>query len=66
VTSIEISHATAGDSLYFAPLVEQTAENFVMNEVSADKAYSSSKNLQLALVNGAQPYIAFRSNSTGK
>jgi transposase len=63
ITSVEISHAHAGDSLFFAPLVEQTSRNFVMNEVSADKAYSSSKNLQLVLVKGAQPYIAFKSNA---
>jgi transposase len=64
VTSVEISHAHAGDSPYFAPLVEQTSQNFTMNEVSADKAYSSSKNMHLCLVKGAQPYIAFRSNAT--
>lgn len=63
VTSVELSHATAGDSPYFAPLVEQTAQNFVMNEVSADKAYSSQKNLQLVLVKGAQPYIPFKANT---
>jgi hypothetical protein len=55
-----------GDSPQFIPLVETTSRNFVMNEVSADKAYSSQKNLQLVLVKGAQPYIPFRSNSTAK
>jgi transposase len=65
VTSIEVTSSTGGDSPQFAPLVEKTSENFVMNEVSADKAYSSSKNLQLVLVKGAQPYIPFRSNVTG-
>lgn len=64
VTSIEITHAHAGDSPQFAPLVEKTAENFVMNSVCADKAYSSEKNLHLVLVKAAQPYIAFRSNAT--
>ena len=63
VTSVEITHAYAGDSTQFAPLVEKTAENFTMNTVCADKAYSSSKNLQLVLVKGAQPYIAFKSNA---
>lgn len=63
ITAIEVTHANAGDSPQFAPLVEQTSQNFVMNEVSADKAYSSSKNLQLVLVKGAQPYIPFRSNT---
>ena len=68
VTSVEVTSRNAGDSPQFAHLVEQTSRNFVMNEVSADKAYSSSKNLQLVLVKGAQPYIAFRNNAnaTGK
>jgi hypothetical protein len=64
ITSVEITHAHAGDSPQFAPLVEKTAENFVMNTVCADKAYSSEKNLQLVLVKQAMPYIAFRSNAT--
>jgi transposase len=64
VTSVEITHAHAGDSPQYAPLVEQTAENFTMRQVSADKAYSSEKNLHLTLVKGAQPYIAFRKNAT--
>jgi transposase len=63
VTSVEISHAFAADTSYFPTLVEQTSQNFVMNEVSADKAYSSQKNLQLVLVKGAQPYIPFKSNT---
>jgi transposase len=68
VTSVEISDAHAGDSPYFRPLVETTSRNFVMQEVSADKAYSSSKNLQLVLVKKAMPYIDFKSNAnaTGK
>lgn len=64
VTSVEISHAHAGDSPYFAPLVEATSQNFAMDQVSADKAYSSEKNLRLVLIKGGQPYIAFRSNAT--
>ena len=63
VTSVEISDAHAGDSPRFKPLVERTAENFVMNTIVADKAYSSAPNLKLVLVKGAQPYIPFRSNT---
>lgn len=63
VTSIEITHARAGDSPQFAPLVEQTSQNFQMREVSADKAYTSAKNLQLVLVKGGQPYIPFKKNT---
>jgi transposase len=37
-----------------------------MNEISADKAYSSAKNLQLVLVKGTQPYIPFKSNTRPK
>jgi hypothetical protein len=64
VTAVEISEGTAGDSPYFESLIETTARNFVMNEVSADKAYSSDKNLKLVLLKGAQPYIPFKSNTT--
>jgi hypothetical protein len=63
ITSIEITHATAGDSPQFESLVETTSQNFQMREVSADKAYTSAKNLQLVLVKGAQPFIPFRKNT---
>lgn len=68
VTSVEISNAYAGDSPYFKPLVNQTSENFVMNTVCADKAYSSNDNLKVVLLKGAQPYIDFKStaNATSK
>jgi transposase len=65
VTSVEVTGAHAGDSPRFRPLVEQTSQNFVMDSVCADKAYSGSKNLQLTLVKGAVPYIPFRSNARG-
>lgn len=64
VTSVEITDAHAGDSPRFRPLVEATAQGFPIQSVAADKAYSSEKNLKLVLLNGGQPYIAFRSNAT--
>ncbi|MEJ7578290.1 MAG: transposase [Pyrinomonadaceae bacterium] len=63
VTAVEISNRYAGDSPYFAPLVERTAENFSMFAVSADKAYLSSKNMQAAVDVHAMPYIPFKANS---
>jgi transposase len=63
VTSIEITHARAGDSPQFESLVETTSQNFEMREVSADKAYTSQKNLYLVVSKGAQPYIPFRKNT---
>jgi transposase len=64
VTSVEISDKYAGDSRYFQPLVESTAERFVMQEVSADKAYLSNKNLALVVSKAAMPYIPFKANTS--
>jgi transposase len=64
VTAVEISERHAGDSLYFKPLVDATAKNFKMREVSADKAYLSRKNLQTVVDHNAMPYIPFKSDST--
>ncbi len=65
VTSVEISKRYSHDSLYFKPLLEQTARNFAMAEVSADKGYSSRENLRLVKQHDAVPYIAFKDNARG-
>jgi transposase len=65
VTSVEVTDAHAGDSPRFRPLVETTSQNFMMNSVCADKAYSSNKNLKLVVSKAAQPFIAFKTNATG-
>jgi hypothetical protein len=44
--------------------VESTAKNFELSEVSADKAYLSTKNVEAIRNAGALPFIAFKSNST--
>ncbi len=64
VTSIEITDSKANDCPQFEGLVKTTARNFTMSEVSADKAYLSSGNLQTVVDNNAMPYIPFKSNST--
>lgn len=63
VTAVEITDRYAGDSPQFKPLVEATAKSFVMQEVSADKAYLSAANLQTVVDHSAMPYIPFKSNS---
>jgi transposase len=64
VTSVEVSRATANDSPYFKPSLQQTAKaGFNMQEVSADKGYISMKNLQTTLDHGAMPFIPFKSNA---
>lgn len=64
ITSVEISDRHANDGPFFDPLVKQTAERFTIEEVSADKAYSSRHNLRLVTGLKATPYIAFKDNAT--
>lgn len=66
VTAVEITDRFAGDSPKFKPLVDATAKNFVMQEVSADKAYLSAANLQTVIDHAAMPYIPFKSNSASE
>jgi len=66
VTSAQITRGIVSDTSMFKPLMEQTCENFNIREISADKAYSSRENMDLADKIGAMPYIPFKSNVTGK
>lgn len=51
----------------FPELIERTKElGYSMQEVSADKAYISAKNLRVVEKTGATPYIPFKSNTTGQ
>jgi transposase len=63
VTAVEVADRHSGDSPFFKGLVDATAKNFAMQEVSADKAYLSIANLQTVLGHQAMPYIPFKSNS---
>ncbi len=60
VTAVEISPWVDNDTRYFPQLVRQTAQNFDMAEISADKAYLSRTNLTLAESYGATPYVPFK------
>ena len=63
VTGCEVSRRYAGDSPYFKPLVNKTAENFRLREVSAVNAFLAAPNIHLTLLKGAIPYIPFKENS---
>ena len=63
VTAVGISGWTANDTSYFVPLVQRTAEHFVVKEVSADKAYLSHKNLHAVTSVGGTSYVPFKSNT---
>ncbi len=64
VSAVEIRHRNANDAPLFRPLVETTRKSFTINEVSADKAYSSKKNIEAVVEAGGTPYIPFKVTST--
>jgi transposase len=66
VTSVEVTPTDSGDCPQLEPLLEATAKQFTVTEVSADKAYLSKRNLELIVNAGAVPYIPFKSNNTGE
>ena len=65
VTSVEITGRNPHDGPMLPPLVEKTAKNFTIDEVSADKAYSNTDCHDAIAKVGATPYIAFKSSATG-
>jgi len=60
VTAVEISGWRSNDTNYFRPLLATAGENFTYRDVTADKAYSSKKNLQAVADGGGTPYIPFK------
>lgn len=65
VTSVEATAYESGDSTQLIPLLNKTAETFSINEVSADKAYSSPQNLHAVENIGGTAYIPFKGNARG-
>ena len=55
----------SSDTARLIPLLETTASTFTINEVSADKAYSSCKNLHAIQAVGGTGYIPFKGNARG-
>jgi len=65
VTSVEATAYESGDSTQLIPLLNKTAETFSINEVSADKAYSSRQNIHAIENAGGTAYIPFKGNARG-
>ena len=63
ITSAEVNDTMGPDSPEFPGLVNATARNFDISEVSADKAYLSKRNLRIVQQAGGTAYIPFKSNS---
>ncbi len=63
ITSVRVTEGKANDTPQFNPLLIDTTQYFNVKEISADKAYSSRANLELANKLGAMPYIPFKKNT---
>jgi transposase len=66
VTHIVVTDGTASDYPQLPELVKETAKNFRIREVCADKGYSGRSNHDAIASVGAVPFIPFRSNATGE
>lgn len=65
VTSVEVTPTESADAPFLSPLVQTTARTFAIDEVSADKAYSSKRNLRAVQAVGGTAYIPFKARTTG-
>jgi transposase len=63
VAAVKVTDRDAHDSPQFAGLVTAAAQNFNIEQVSADKAYSSRLNLETVESVGAVPFVPFKSNA---
>lgn len=66
ISAVNITSEFNNDCPEFEELLSKTKENFNIKEFSADKVYSSRKNLNLVKEVGGTPYIPFKSNNTLK
>lgn len=67
ITGVEVTDGYGADSPQFKPLVDVTTQNgFKIKEMTADKAYSSRKNLESVAEVGGNVYIPFKENVTGR
>lgn len=66
ITAVNISPGYEHDINHFPDLLKRTIKNFNVEQVSADKAYSSRNNIALINKYGALPLIPFKKNTNGK
>jgi transposase len=64
VTAVEIHGQHTHDGTQLPALVETTAQQFKVNDVTADLAYSSHDNLINVVLAGGSPMIPFKHNAT--
>lgn len=66
VTGVKVTTEFDNDCPQLPEMVQATAQNFDMREVSADKAYLSRDNMDIVAEQGATPFIPFKSNSKAR
>ncbi len=66
ITGVQITERRRHDIKELPCLIKQTAENFDLQKVSCDKAYSSKKVLELIDKENAVPFVLFKSNVIGR
>lgn len=67
ITALKITEGYSSDTKEFIQLAQTTKDNgFDIKEISADKAYSSRKNLSYIESIGGTAYIPFKSNSRAR
>ena len=66
VADVVITDEHSADSPQLKKMIKNIANHFNIEEVSADMAYSSKKNLQIIDSFGGTPFIPFKKNATGK
>jgi len=66
VTDVIITKEYGADSPQFKKLIRNTAKRFAIEEVSADMAYLSRRNLEIVGQYGGTAYIPFKKNSRSR
>lgn len=65
VTAALVTHRDANDCPFLPELLNKTAENFSVRELSADKQYASTVNFEAINAVGADAFVDFRATTTG-
>jgi transposase len=65
VTAVHVSDRDTHDSPILPALVTRTVQHFDVAQVSADKGYSSHRNVEAIAECGAAPFVAFTANAKG-
>lgn len=63
ITAVEATATESADAPQLPSLLASTAQSFAVQELSADKAYSSKRNLRAIEAVGASPFIPFKAGT---